>query len=69
MNMQNVRDIAKQLGLKTSRLSKVELIHQIQRTEGNFDCFGKAVSGYCDQDGCVWRKDCLTLAKKDVKTN
>lgn len=69
MNMQNVRDIAKQLGLKTSRMTKMALIREIQRTEGNFDCFARAESGFCDQEACVWRDDCLALAKKGLKTN
>ena len=27
--------------------------------EGNFDCFGSAYEGYCDQYDCSWREDCL----------
>lgn len=64
MNMQEIRDIAKEFGIKTSRMSKVKLIHTIQLSEGNFSCFATAVSGECDQVGCLWREDCFEAAKK-----
>jgi hypothetical protein len=59
MLMQEIRDIAKEQGLKTSRLSKVALVKLIQSSEGNFDCFATATEGFCDQQGCRWREDCL----------
>jgi hypothetical protein len=59
MKMQEVRGKAKALGLKkTFGLSKLELIRQIQRAEGNFDCFGTA-KDFCDQVQCCFREDCL----------
>lgn len=64
MNMQEIRDIAKEHGIKTSRMSKMQLIHTIQHSEGNFDCFATAMDGNCDQLGCVWREDCFAMAKK-----
>jgi len=64
MQMQEIRNIAKEIGLKTSRLSKVDLVRSIQTAEGNFSCFATAVSGDCDQTGCVWREDCFAAAKK-----
>lgn len=64
MQMQEIRNIAKSLGIKTSRLSKVDLVRQIQITEGNFECFATAVEGECDRVDCVWRDDCFTSAKK-----
>lgn len=63
MKMQQIRSIAKEHGVKSGRLSKINLIHEIQRTEGNFDCFGTAYDGYCDQHGCLWRVDCFAAAK------
>ncbi len=57
--MQEVRAKARALGVKnTFGLSKMELIQMIQRTEGNFDCFGRATD-YCDQFHCCFREDCL----------
>ena len=64
MNMQDIRSIAKEFGLKTGKMTKIDLVRTIQLTEGNFDCFATASAGECDQSGCMWRKDCLTLAKK-----
>ena len=64
MNIQEVRSIAKEHGIKTSRLSKTQLIQTIQLSEGNFDCFASALDGTCDQAGCLWRDDCFVTAKK-----
>ena len=60
MRMQEIRDIAKEQGLKTSRLGKVALVRLIQSSEGNFDCFASASDGFCDQSACLWREDCLS---------
>lgn len=67
MQMQDIRTIAKNYGIKTSRQNKVELVRSIQAAEGNFNCFATASSGECDQTGCIWRDDCFEAAKK--KTN
>ncbi len=64
MDMQAIRDLAKEFGIKTSRMSKVKLIQSIQLTEGNFACFATATSGECDQLSCLWREDCFAAAKK-----
>ena len=64
MNMQEIRVIAKDYGIKTSRMSKEQLIQSIQTTEGNFSCFASAVDGECDQLECLWRDDCFSVAKK-----
>lgn len=66
MKMQDIRKIAKQNGLKASKLNKVSLIKKIQTSEGNFDCFASAVNDYCDQSTCIWKGDCLQLSKKSV---
>ncbi len=59
MKIQEIRAKAKALRLNnTFGLSKRELIRRIQRTEGNFDCFGTAKT-YCDQFECCFREDCL----------
>lgn len=64
MNMQDIRDIAREHGIKTSRMSKLKLVQAIQLTEGNFNCFASAVDGECDQMNCIWREDCFAAAKK-----
>jgi hypothetical protein len=64
MNIQEIRGRAKDYGLKTSRVSKDDLIRSIQLSEGNFNCFASAVDGVCDQLSCLWRDDCFSAAKK-----
>lgn len=59
MHIQTIRSIANGLGIKSGKLGKTELIRSIQSAEGNFDCFGSANDGYCDQYACSWREDCL----------
>jgi len=64
MRIKTIRDIAKERGIKAGRMAKADIIRAIQRIEGNFDCFNTAVDGYCDQEGCSWRDDCLSARKK-----
>ena len=64
MNVQEIRDIAKQRGVKPGKLAKVQLVKAIQKKEGNFECFATAIDGICDQNGCLWRKDCFAMSKK-----
>jgi hypothetical protein len=64
MQMQEIRTIAKNFGIKTSRQNKVDLVRSIQMAEGNFNCFATAVNGVCDQTTCIWREDCFGAAKK-----
>ena len=64
MNMQEIRVIAQNHGVKPSRLSKIRLVQAIQQVEGNFDCFATAIAGVCDQLDCSWRDDCFAAAKK-----
>lgn len=64
MRLQEIRNIAKAHGLKTSSAKKEQLIKHIQIAEGNFDCFATARDGFCDQGACKWRDDCLKLSQK-----
>lgn len=64
MRFQEIKKIAKSKGVKATHTKKGELIRMIQRAEGNFDCFGSAKSGYCDQIYCSWREDCLIVSKE-----
>lgn len=59
MRLSDIEKKARGLGLKdTWKYSKKDLIRNIQRVEGSFDCFARAGS-YCDQAACCWRSDCL----------
>lgn len=64
MNMQQIRQLAKEKGAKISNMNKSDAIRLIQLTEGNFDCYARADSGFCDQDGCLFHEDCLKISAK-----
>ena len=64
MHMQLIRDIAREHGIKAGRMTKVNLVREIQKTEGNYECFATDVDGSCDQAECLWRDDCSASAKK-----
>jgi hypothetical protein len=59
MKMQEIRARAKVLGINSFGKSKVDLIREIQRKEGNFDCYATA-KGDCDQVKCTFRSSCLS---------
>lgn len=59
MTVKQIKEIAKAKGVKIGNMKKENIIRAIQRAEGNFECFGTAVSGNCDQMNCLWREDCL----------
>ena len=59
MNLKDIKDMAKSQGLKVGNMKKENIIRSIQRAEGNFDCFGSAIAGECNQMNCIWRGDCL----------
>jgi hypothetical protein len=64
MKLENIRSIARMRGIPHEDLSKTELIRMLQICEGNFNCFGTAVAGVCDQADCLWREDCFATARK-----
>lgn len=63
MTLQEIKKLAQKMGV-TAAGTKTEMIKSIQRGEGNFDCFGTTIDGYCDQHSCLWRADCLKPSKK-----
>jgi len=58
MKMQEVREKAKNLGIKSFGMKKVDLIRSIQSKEGNNPCFKTGLDS-CDQYNCCWRSECL----------
>ncbi|MDD2308189.1 MAG: SAP domain-containing protein [Desulfuromonadaceae bacterium] len=58
MKMQEIKEIAIKLGLKTVKLNKGELIRAIQSEEGNIPCFGIGKATERCQAKCLWREDC-----------
>ncbi len=67
MKMTEIRTMAKARGLKLGvGTTKIQAVRMIQLDEGNFDCFARAEAGFCDQEGCIFRVDCLSLAPKQT---
>ena len=66
MKMSEIRKIAIAQGVQPKRLTKAALVKAIQAQEGNFDCFGTAKDGFCDQTNCLWIEDCLKQATSKV---
>jgi len=59
MRLSEIEKKAKSVGIKdTWKYSKKDLIRNIQRSEGNFACFGTAKDS-CNQLSCCWKSDCL----------
>ncbi len=63
MDTHELHSIAKSYGIDDKKLSRLEVIRNIQTSEGNFDCFATAYSGECDQEECCWREECFETAK------
>lgn len=61
MNFNDTVKMAKSLGIKPRKLKKIDLIHEIQKAEHNYPCYG-TTNGDCDQLACLWRDDCLKIA-------
>ena len=43
-------------------LARLEQVRAAQRAEGSFDCFGTAAQGYCDQGGCMYHAECMSVS-------
>jgi len=57
MNMQQIRDKAREMQIAPGSMNKTTLIRTIQEKEGNVPCFKTEVEA-CDQLACCWRIDC-----------
>ncbi|OHB25632.1 MAG: SAP domain-containing protein [Desulfuromonadaceae bacterium GWC2_58_13] len=58
MNMDQIKAVAKERGVKPGRMKKTELIRAIQQAEGNNQCFVTGQADICGQPDCLWREDC-----------
>lgn len=59
MKVRQIRYIPKERGVKAGKMSKTELIRDIQKTEGNNACFATPGRDECKQVNCIWREDCI----------
>lgn len=53
----------KKAGGREAMLARVESVRLLQRSDGHFDCFGTAIQGYCDQGGCCFHAECLSVSQ------
>lgn len=60
MKFHDIQKIAKQLGVNTFGMNKVNLIRAIQRAEQNVECYATLRVGSCAEAGCLWRSDCAS---------
>jgi len=59
---EEIREIAQKHQIKTTGLSKIQLIRKIQHSEGGPDCFATVFNGECYRPDCLWREDCFVAA-------
>jgi len=62
MKLQEIKDIAKKMGVVAGKMKKPDLIKAIQRAEGNNECFATDSVSSCGQMNCLWRADCMKAA-------
>lgn len=58
MKLDEIKEIARQLNIKTGKAKKSELVRAIQQAEGNEPCFDSGKSAVCGQRTCIWLEDC-----------
>ena len=59
MKVQDIRIKAKELGIRPNRMNKTDLIHSIQQSEDNMECYATDRVQHCGELDCLWRSDCL----------
>ena len=64
MIFNDIRKMAKGMGVNTYRMKKADIIQSIQNTENNIECYGTKRVEYCNENSCIWRNDCLILHHK-----
>lgn len=67
-NSQPELQVAPVARLHVSNPVKIQLIRKYQRNEGNYDCCASAYTRVCQQLECLWRDECLALAKDGVRS-
>jgi hypothetical protein len=58
MKLDDIKGIAQQLGIKTGKMKKAEIIRAIQAAEQNDACFETGIADSCGQTACLWRTNC-----------
>jgi len=58
MNMNEIKTIAAEHGVKPGKLKKAELVRAIQKAENNPECFMIGLLDQCVEYDCLWRGGC-----------
>lgn len=64
MRFQEIQKTAKGMGISSYRMKKTDLIREIQSAENNIECYGTERVDSCQEETCLWKRDCLTLNNK-----
>ena len=64
MNMTEIREKARALGIIPGKMKKAELIHNIQIAEGCIPCYGRS-NGECAHTDCCFLQDCLKTSMEE----
>lgn len=64
MHINQIRHMAAEKNIHPLPRKKIDIIHSIQKKEGNNPCYSTGVSKTCGQENCLWRNDCLKADKK-----
>jgi hypothetical protein len=64
MRFDEIRSIAKEMGIGTYRMKKTDMVRAIQKVENNIECYGTERVEICQEEACLWRSDCLSLNNK-----
>ncbi len=58
MTFAEIKDIARERGIRIAGVKKVEIVRAIQAQEGNEPCFATGRSAECGQPRCLWIAAC-----------
>jgi len=64
MTFNDIRRMAKDMGINTYGMKKADAVRAIQRAENSIECFATERVNSCHEDGCLWRNECLSLYRK-----
>jgi hypothetical protein len=67
MNFNEIKRIAKGMGINTFGMKKADVVRAIQPEENNIDCYATQRVDICNEKACLWRNDCISL--NHIKNN
>lgn len=64
MTFNEIRKMAKGMGINTYGMKKTDTVRAIQRSENNIECYATERVNTCHEERCLWRNDCFFLFHK-----